>query len=121
MAHNDSLSSMSVIEVCRLSDIEDYQARGFTVTFNDAPLDLIVVRQGSQCMVYKNSCPHTGVNLEWQPDEFLSEDGNYLQCALHGAMFQVEDGLCVVGPCVNDRLYSYRVQLVDDGVYIETT
>jgi len=112
---------MSVVEVCQLTEIDDYQARGFNVTLKGETVDVIVVRQGTNCLVYKNSCPHTGVNLEWQPDQFLSDDGNYLQCAMHGAMFQLEDGLCVVGPCVNERLKKFTAVVRDDRVFIENS
>ena len=110
---------MSAVEVCRLSDIDDYQARGFSVTLNNESIDVIVVRQGQTCFVYHNSCPHTGVNLEWQPDEFLNDTGNYLQCAMHGAMFQIEDGLCVAGPCTNQYLKKFPATVAEDRVLIE--
>ncbi|MEE8263379.1 MAG: Rieske (2Fe-2S) protein, partial [Gammaproteobacteria bacterium] len=40
----------------------------------------------------------------WVPDQFLDETGNLLQCATHGALFRIEDGFCVAGPCTGASL-----------------
>lgn len=95
---------MSDIDICALHDIEDYAARGFSVEIDNETIDIVIVRQGEITFAYRNNCPHTGVNLEWQPHEFLSDDANYLQCAMHGALFRIEDGVCVAGPCNGERL-----------------
>ena len=50
--------------------------------------------------------------------EFFDEDGQYLICATHGAMFDPEDGKCVNGPCVNQRLISIPVKLEGDAIYV---
>lgn len=48
---------------------------------------------------YKNSCPHTGAPLNWTPDQFLTKEGLYIQCSIHGAMFKTQNGECFAGPC----------------------
>ena len=73
-----------------------------------------MVRWQDRGVVYVNSCPHTGVNLEWMPDRFFSADGRYLQCATHGALFRPEDGYCVGGPCTGQSLQPL-VSRVEDG------
>jgi nitrite reductase/ring-hydroxylating ferredoxin subunit len=59
----------------------------------------------------RNHCPHTGINLEWQPDRFFDPGGGFLQCATHGALFRPEDGFCVRGPCAGDRLEAVPVRV----------
>jgi nitrite reductase/ring-hydroxylating ferredoxin subunit len=54
--------------------------------------------------------------LEWQPDQFLDLSLSYIQCFTHGALFRVEDGLCLRGPCSGDRLTSIRVEVLDGEV-----
>jgi nitrite reductase/ring-hydroxylating ferredoxin subunit len=61
-----------------------------------------------------NSCPHTGGPLDWVPDQFLSLDRNYIQCATHNALFRFSDGYCVSGTCAGDQLTSVPVA-IDDG------
>ena len=48
---------------------------------------------------YVNRCPHAGTPLDLWPNEFLTEDGQHLICATHGAIFDPRSGLCVEGPC----------------------
>ncbi|EWY40521.1 (2Fe-2S)-binding protein [Skermanella stibiiresistens SB22] len=93
--------------LCDLTEIPDGTGRGFTLRQSggtEAPLDVVVVRQGDRAFGYVNSCPHARSPLDWTPDRFMSLDGQHIQCATHGALFQVEDGLCVQGPCVGRSL-----------------
>ncbi len=62
------------------------------------------VRHRGRLYLYRNSCPHTGVSLNWLPNQFLTEQGDFLQCSLHGALFRIEDGFCVRGPCLGRSL-----------------
>ena len=53
--------------------------------------------------------------LDWVPDRFMSEDGSYIMCATHGALFEIEDGDCIAGPCAGDRLTDVPVTVAPDG------
>jgi len=57
------------------------------------------------------------VPLDWQPDRFLTADGQRILCATHGAEFGIADGVCVRGPCLGDRLEAVMIQ-VKDGVIL---
>ncbi|WP_456413203.1 Rieske (2Fe-2S) protein [Thiolapillus sp.] len=110
---------MSGRVICRLDDLKDKSARGYDVALDDGDvISLIVVRKGEAAFVYRNRCPHTGINLEWQPDQFFHPDGAFLQCATHGALFRPEDGYCVRGPCAGDRLERINARIVDGEVVV---
>lgn len=108
-------TSASSVVVCRLEDIEDPGSKGMTISIAGQLQDIFVVRQGDSVFGYLNSCPHTGGPLDWTPDRFLDLDGRYIQCAMHAALFRVEDGRCIAGPCNGDRLTPVPVE-VDAGV-----
>ncbi len=111
---------MSGRPLCRLADLQESDARGYDALSSDGKeLSLIVVRRGGDVHVYVNRCPHTGINLEWQPDTFMDGDGNFLQCAMHGALFRPEDGYCVMGPCAGDSLTPVPVRIVDGLVVVD--
>ena len=95
--------------VCHLDELDDPDSRGLTLSVNKRVFDLFNVRQGSQVFAYRNSCPHTGGPLDWLPNQFLSLDGDYIQCATHAALFRLDNGHCVSGPCAGDRLTSVDV------------
>jgi len=77
------------------------------------------VRRGAAVFAYHNRCPHTGVNLDWQPNQFLDLSNRYIQCATHGALFRLEDGFCLRGPCVGQYLQALRVVIEGEQVFIE--
>lgn len=101
--------------LCLLSDIADHSAKGFNVAIDGEEKAIFLVRDGADVYGYINSCPHTGVNLDWMPDEFMDITGKLIQCATHGAQFQIRDGFCYYGPCAGDSLRPVRL-FNDDGV-----
>ncbi len=104
--------------LCRLEEIEDGEAKGFTIDGDGEPLEIFVVRQGGRVYGYVNSCPHVGTPLDWAPDRFMSEDGGYIQCSTHGALFQIEDGECIAGPCAGDSLRPAGITLDAAGFVV---
>jgi nitrite reductase/ring-hydroxylating ferredoxin subunit len=91
--------------LCRLDDIPDGASRGF----GPAPggfTGLFAIRRGADAYVYVNACPHVGVALDWTPDDFLTADRKLIVCSTHGALFAIETGQCVQGPCKGDKLES---------------
>jgi nitrite reductase/ring-hydroxylating ferredoxin subunit len=99
--------------LCRLEDIPENGGRGYTVCLPAASrqVDIFVVRRGGTVRAYHNCCPHKGLNLDWVPDQFMDPSGEFLQCANHDALFRVEDGYCVSGPCAGMRLRSVPVRV----------
>jgi len=88
-----------LMRLCALDDLDDPGAQGYEVGTGAWPLRLFLVRRGDAVWGYVNSCPHAGHPLNWLPNRFLSPDLNLIQCASHGARFEFETGLCVLGPC----------------------
>ncbi len=101
--------------LCRLADIEDGQAKGFTLGSGREARELFVVREDDQVFGYINSCPHLGTPLNWQDDRFISDDSGLIICATHGALFEIEDGACVSGPCAGQALEAVALVLDAGG------
>ncbi|WP_114394709.1 Rieske (2Fe-2S) protein [Oleisolibacter albus] len=104
--------------LCRLEEIPDGQARGFVLDRGERTLRLLVARRGGDAFGYQNVCPHAGIPLDWNHDDFMSLDGRHLQCATHGAQFRVEDGFCIVGPCQGRSLRPAPVRIEADGTVV---
>lgn len=100
--------------LCLLSDLPDGTSRGFEVEGQP----LLAVRRGERVYVYRNLCPHRGIRLEWQPDQFLDYEGQYIQCATHGALFTIDGGECIAGPCPGESLTAVECVLEGDRVLI---
>lgn len=91
--------------LCRLDEVPEGGARGFTLESPDGrAVRVFAIRRGDTLWAYVNSCPHRGTPLDWRPHEFLDRERRHIVCATHGAVFQVEDGVCIAGPCPGDQL-----------------
>lgn len=93
--------------LCASADLTENEARAFRSPAGE----VIVVSRDGQIYAYHNSCPHLGINLEFNPDEFMDSENYFLICSNHGALFQVEDGLCVSGPCQGESLLSVPIHI----------
>ena len=92
------MSEWMVIDAMR--DAADPSAKGYKlddlVTSGAA---FFVVKKDNALHAYVNQCPHVGAPLEWIPDQFLDADAQFIQCAVHGAAFAIDNGACAGGPC----------------------
>lgn len=107
--------------LCRLEDIPDGGSKG--VMPNERGRDrVLLVRQGDRIHAYINNCPHYDrAPLGWKKDEFLSGDGQHIMCAAHGALFDIENGACTLGPCLGQSLTSVSVRLDGGQVVLDET
>lgn len=102
---------MSDIAICHIDDIEEDRAKGFS----HGEQTLFGVKKDGQLFFYLNNCPHLGIELEWLEDQFLDSENALIQCSTHGALFLIESGQCVSGPCVGDKLKSLEHRVANDG------
>jgi len=101
--------------ICELSELDDPGSRGFSQRLGGGGrIDGFLVRRGSEVYAYLDSCPHTGVSLAWMPDEYLDLDRRYIECSMHGAVFTLDKGYCLRGPCAGRSLTPLDVML-DSG------
>ncbi|RTR53443.1 Rieske (2Fe-2S) protein [Pseudomonas aeruginosa] len=94
---------MDCVALCRLEELAEGQARGFDPGDKGAD-SLFALRHQGELRVYRNSCPHLCVPLEYRKDRFLSADGQWVICYAHGARFRPDTGECVYGPCLGQTL-----------------
>ncbi|MCD9118588.1 MULTISPECIES: Rieske 2Fe-2S domain-containing protein [Pseudomonas] len=110
--------SHDAIALCRLDELVEGQARGFD-PLGSGKDSVFALRHGGEVRVYRNSCPHLEVRLEYRKDRFLSVDGSQIVCYAHGARFLPDSGLCVYGPCLGERLTALKWQAQADWLVLE--
>jgi nitrite reductase/ring-hydroxylating ferredoxin subunit len=106
--------------ICHLNDIPSRRAKGFVLArrFDDGRVRswlIFVIRWGKQVVGYENACPHEGVHLDWERDQFFDGEGLRIQCGKHGALFDMGSGECVEGPCLGKRLTPVSLSVDEDG------
>ena len=105
--------------LCRLAELPDPGSARFEMPEHPYGYSLCLVQSNGIVHGYINSCPHTDSPMDWSPGQFLTGDGRYIQCALHGAMFELDTGRCIAGPCRGDRLNSVNLCVEDGIVYLD--
>ena len=103
--------------LCRLDEIDDPGSRGFEDIDGTEPF--FVVRQGDEVFAYRNFCPHYGAPLDWRPHAFLSYNKDQILCSMHGALFNIDDGICTEGPCPGQSLTTIKVKVAEGAVYLD--
>ena len=123
-------SANSLFPVCPVGKLDHSQCLEFelpqNLTNDSANQRLItyeafVLNWQGEFHAYLNSCPHTQVNLNWMPNQFFDLESHYIQCSMHGAIFEPQSGVCIHGPCLGQSLHSLPVYIQDDIVNIDLT
>ena len=112
----------TALTVCAFEDLQANGARGFAYLLqNGEHREGFVIRDGSLIVAYRNVCPHAGNLLNWKPHAFLTRNKDQIMCSVHGAVFEIETGLCTGGPCPGHSLTPLRVEIVDGLVVVYPT
>jgi len=104
-------------KICHINEIPEQGSKEFRLDKNC----FFAVKSEGAITVYYNSCPHLGSPLQWQQDQFLNHDKSLILCSTHGALFDIESGLCVVGPCQNQSLKMADFYIENEQLYINDT
>ncbi len=106
--------------VCRLEELADPGSKEFELDTPEGTEYGFVVQRDGEIRAYVNSCPHTGAALNWAPDRFLTKAGDLIMCGVHGAIFRIEDGHCLQGPCEGRDLQAMPVEVEDGQVFVKS-
>ena len=90
----------------------------FKLSIGCTPRPAFLVRFEDKPHAFLNSCPHMGVELDWQQGEFFDQSGLYLICSTHGAVFMPDNGYCTGGPCKGRRLTRLPVVEHDGSIFL---
>jgi len=105
------------LRLCALAEIPDPGAKGFRFRHGEALFAGVVVRRGALLVGYVDRCPHAGWPLAAFDDWFLTRNGDHILCSGHGALFDLSNGACVVGPCLGERLSPWPIALRGADVF----
>ncbi len=102
-----------------IAELGDGECRTFRLADGRFSREVFAVCKDAQIVLYQNSCPHTGAPLDWMPEQFLNLDKTHIQCSTHHALFRIEDGLCVSGPCKGESLKKEPFKLLRGNLLVE--
>lgn len=105
-------------KLCNLDEISNNSAVGTVASVNGKDRNIFLVRKDDFVFCYLNWCPHNQVLIDQIPGQFMNKDNTLIQCSKHGALFRMEDGFCVEGPCEGESLKKLRCKTLEGVVYL---
>lgn len=100
--------------IARVGELAPGSVKKFWLICQKYRLDGFLINDRGSFHAYVNRCRHMPTPLDFVRDEFLSDDGRFLRCYTHGALYEFGTGMCVDGPCKGESLYRLPVR-VDRG------
>lgn len=107
--------------LCAVEELSDGFCKEIRYGEGAYAFSLLLYRTHGEVKAYVNRCPHFSLPLNIRPGEFVVLDGARVMCALHGAVFRLDDGYCEAGPAASSSLEPVEVVVRDGSIYIATS
>lgn len=111
-----STGGLDRLMVATVSEPAEGKTLKFRIARGGMEYEAFLLRKGGEVYGYLNLCRHWSVGLDLDDNDFFAEDGKFLMCKNHGALYDPRSGVCLAGPCAGASLY--RVPLEErDGMW----
>ncbi len=108
----------SRIVVCKADSLREKQTVKFAFGAGKERKEGFVVALAGNLYAYRNECRHIPMTMDWVENRFLSRDHRHIQCATHGALYEIAGGLCVSGPPTGQHLHALPVSIENGEVVV---
>ena len=105
------------MKICKTSDLGNNASVKFKVPAERFDREAFVIKYGDTYKAFFNECPHIGLALDFDDNDFFSTDSTKLVCNNHSAEFNPNDGHCTAGPCMDSSLKPIAINIEDGEVY----
>jgi nitrite reductase/ring-hydroxylating ferredoxin subunit len=107
------------VHLCHIDELVDGESRGFD-PLRAGHDTMFVVRRADRVRAWRDACPHiNGAPMAWRKDAYLNAGRDRIVCSAHGAQFDIETGLCVLGPCIGQSLEPLKITSMSGALYLE--
>ena len=110
---------MAKTQLASPEDLKPGQTLKFKYTQNGVPREGFLARLNDKWVAYENRCRHIAISLDFDNNQFFTQDGKYLFCQTHGAVYEPDTGLCVQGPCTGASLFALPIEVDESGVWLD--
>jgi nitrite reductase/ring-hydroxylating ferredoxin subunit len=100
-----------LLKIAAVKDLKEGHSLKFEIPRKDRKSEAFIVKKNGKFYSYLNLCRHWTVGLDFDDNDFFSEDKEWLVCKNHGAIYEPATGICSGGPCGGAALY--RVPLIE--------
>ncbi|MBU6283008.1 Rieske 2Fe-2S domain-containing protein, partial [bacterium] len=99
------------LRILAAGELADGDSAKFVLPCDGREIECFVVRFRGGLHAFVNECRHVPMTMDWVENQFFTNEGDYLLCPTHGAMYVPDTGECVAGPACGKSLF--RVPLVE--------
>jgi len=86
-----------------------------TIVTSEQGQSLVLIKYEESVRCYINNCPHQDVPLNEAYKIDVNPFEKTMKCSVHDAYFNIDDGLCIDGPCWDESLVSIDVKIDENG------
>lgn len=106
----------NVVEKKPLANIEQVTNSKVTIVpCADLAHSVILIKHETGIKAYLNNCPHQDIPLNEAYKIDVNPFEKTIKCSVHDAYFNVDDGCCTEGPCINEELEAVAITVDDNG------
>ena len=105
--------------VARVGELPPGQTKKFLLACEGHELPGFILNYEGALHAWVNRCRHVAMEMDWVENQFFTEDGRYVQCATHGALYEPATGECVAGPPCGRALYRLPLRIEGDQIVAE--
>jgi len=95
--------------VIQKKNFKEGSSKSFSAKVGSKSFEGFVVKKNGRFYAYQNLCQHLPITLDLKDGRFFSHDRKALQCHMHGALYEIETGICFAGPCEKEKLVSLEI------------
>lgn len=99
--------------VARTDELPPGRTRKFILDCHGRRIEGFVLNAGGAFHAWVNRCRHVAMPLDWVENQFFTADGQFIQCATHGAYYLPDTGECIAGPPCGKALTRIPLRVVD--------
>jgi nitrite reductase/ring-hydroxylating ferredoxin subunit len=80
---------------------------------------ILIRLESGEVRAFKNECQHLPMRLDIRdPFTYWDTSCKHLHCSSHGALFRLDDGLCLSGPCAGQHLVQLPIEIKNGEVLL---
>jgi len=106
----------SMTPIARTTELPPGRTKKFVLDCDGREIEGFVLNVAGAFHAYVNRCRHVPMGLDWAENQFFTEDGQFLQCATHGAYYLPDTGECIAGPPCGKALVRVPLEIEGDTI-----
>ena len=110
--------SLDAVILCETNEFGDKQA--IKVAHPHKEISVVIIQKEQRFYAYENVCPHFSVQLDYKEGQFSLYQNQVIMCAHHSALFDIETGMCIDGPCKGKHLQVISIEHINNQILLKS-